>query len=203
MTGYVLIRADHPSNSKRGCVCLGFNKWLSLKVLTIIIFSGMHNVWGYDCEQTYNLIILYRSTSQTKDRFENSRDDCELNLESIVNKNPFLTTVLGGFNARSNVWYKNDIATFEGYKIDITTSRFSLSQIKNELKYLLNNTSSCIDLIFTSQLNLVMYSRVDSSLHQNYHYQIVFSKFSLKIHIPLYKRFVCHYQPAIVWCLPP
>ena len=74
--------------------------------------------------------MLYRSTSQTKDRFENSRNDYELNLESIVNKNPFLATVLGGFNARSNVWYKNDIATFEGYKIDITTSRFSLSQIK-------------------------------------------------------------------------
>ena len=49
----------------------------------------MHNIWGCDCQQTYNFIMLYRSTSQTKDRFENSRNDYELNLESIVNKTHF------------------------------------------------------------------------------------------------------------------
>ena len=62
---------------------------------------------------------------------------------------------------------------------------------------MLESSSSCVDLIFPSQSNLVMNSGVNSSLHPNCHHQIIHAKFKLKIfYPPPYKRVVWHYQDA-------
>ena len=45
---------------------------------------------------------------------------------------------LGDFNVTSKGWYKNNITTFEDSKIDLSTSRFTLSQMINEPKHVLN-----------------------------------------------------------------
>ena len=44
---------------------------------------------------------------------------------------------------------------------------------------MLDSSSSCIDLIFTSQANLALESDVQLSLNTNCHYQLVFAKFDL------------------------
>ena len=92
-------------------------------------------------------------------------------------------------------WYQNNVTTFEGCKIDTATSQFGLSQIIKEKTHILSNLTSCIDLIVTSQPNLVMHSGVHLSLHPNCHHQIVFAKFNLTVfYPPPYKRLVWHYQ---------
>ena len=54
---------------------------------------------------------------------------------------------------------------------------------------------SCIDPVFSYQPNLVMSSGIHSSLHQNCHHQITFTKFSLKVLYPLpYEREVWHFK---------
>ena len=78
--------------------------------------------------------------------------------------------VLGDFNAKLNSCYANDNTNIEGSKTDILTSSFGFNQIINEPTHILNNPSSYIDLIFTSQLNLVTDSGVHSSLHANCHH---------------------------------
>ena len=95
----------------------------------------------------------------------------------------FLTVVLGDFNAKLNQ-VKNDKTTYEGSKIDGIPSQFGLHQLINEPTHLARNTSSCIDLIFTSQPNLVMESGVHSSLLENCYHQITCAKFNLKIYDP-------------------
>ena len=140
-------------------------------------------------------LCLYRSPSRTQDIFETFADNFELTLDSIINKNSFLIVALGDFNAKTTNWYKNDINSYEGLKIDTITSQFGLQQLINEPTHLTANSSSCIDLIFTSQPNLVMESGVHSSLHPNCHHQIVFAKISLKIYYPPpYKRKTWHYD---------
>ena len=58
-------------------------------------------------------------------------------------------------------------------------------------------SSSCIDLIFNSQPNLLIESGVHPSLHPNCHHQIVFAKFNLDIvYPPPYEREIWHYQKA-------
>ena len=54
----------------------------------------------------------------------------------------------------------------------------------NEPTHILPVSSSCIDLIFVFQPNLVMESGVHSSLHQKCHHQITYAKLNLKIHYP-------------------
>ena len=83
---------------------------------------------------------------------------------------------LGDFNANSNSWYANDTTNIEESKIDILTDSFGFNQIIKEPTHILNNSSSCIDLILTSQPNLVIESGVHSSLHPNYHHQITYVK---------------------------
>ena len=77
-----------------------------------------------------------------------------------------MISVLGDFNAKSNNWCKNDITSHEGSMVDTVTSNCGLHQLIQEPAHILNLSSSCIDLIFTSQPNLVMESGVHSSLHQ-------------------------------------
>ena len=74
-----------------------------------------------------------------------------------------------------------------------------IQQIIKEPTHIIGDSSSCIDLIFTTQPNLVMESGVHPSLHSNCHHHITFAKFNLKIHYPPpYEREVWHYQKANV-----
>ena len=70
---------------------------------------------------------------------------------------------LGDFNAKSKSWHTNYFLTFI----------FGFHQIINNPTHILNNSSSCIDLIFTTQPNLAMESGARFSVHAdcitNYH----------------------------------
>ena len=82
----------------------------------------------------------------------------------------------------------------ELFVIEFVTSQYGLHQIINEPPHVLENSSSCIDLIFTSQSNLVVDSGLHPSLHPNCHHQIAYAKFNLKIHIPPpYEQGIWHY----------
>ena len=60
--------------------------------------------------------------------------------------------------------------------------------------------SSCIDLIFASQPNLVVDSGVQSSLHQNCHHQIMLARFNLKVVFPPpYEREAWHLKKTNIY----
>ena len=71
---------------------------------------------------------------------------------------------LGGFNVKSNNWYNKGISSNEGRKVEAVTSQNGLHQEINEAKHILNNSSSCINLIFNSQPNLLIESGVRPEL---------------------------------------
>ena len=103
-----------------------------------------------------------------------------MNLDHSFNSNPFLTTVIGDSNAKSNEWSEDDRSANEGSKIDFVTSKFRLSQIIKELTHILENPSSGFDLIFSTQTILILDSGVHHSLQQDCHHQIIFAKLNLK-----------------------
>ena len=194
LPGYNLVRADNPTNTKRGGVCICYHNSLPLKVIDIQLLNECTNfeirIGGKLC----SFLCLYRSHSQSRDIFETFADNFESTLDSIINKNQFLIIALGVFNAKTTNWYKNDINSYEGLKIDTITCQLGLQQIINEPIDLTSNSSSCIDLIFTSQPNLVMESW-NFSVHPNCHHQIVFAKINLKIYYPPpYERDIWHYE---------
>ena len=70
--------------------------------------------------------------------------------DKIHEDNPYMISVFRDFNAKSNNWYKNDIASHEFSMIDVVTSNYGLHQLIQEPTYILNFSSSFIDLTFTS-----------------------------------------------------
>ena len=195
--GYNLVHSDHPSNKKRGGVCIYYKSYLPLRIIDINYLSKCVRFELMVGDKLCNFIALYRSPIQSQDLFESFKENLELNLESAVQNNPFLVVLLGDFNAKSSNWCKNDTTTTEGKAIENITSQFDLHQMIDEPTHILESFSSCIDLIFTSQPNLTTESGVHLSLNLNSHHQIIFAKFSLEIHYPPpYFREVWHYQDA-------
>ena len=102
----------------------------------------------------------------------------------MTDNNPFLVIAIVGFNARSSSWCINEKSIYEGTEIDFLATGYDLKQVTNKRTHLLENSSSCIDLIFTSPPDLVMNTGVHTSLHVNCHHQIIYAKFNLKIQYP-------------------
>ena len=63
---------------------------------------------------------------------------------------------------------------------------FSVWTLSNDPKptQILENSSSCTDLIFPTRRNMVLESGVHHSLHQNCQHQIIFANFNLKVYYP-------------------
>ena len=116
--------------------------------------------------------------------FNSIPDNLQLTLDTLTNNNPFLIVTIGDFNEKTTNWYNNDTTSYEGLNTDAVTSQFGLQQLIYEPTHLTGNSSSCIDLIFSSHPNLAAESGVHSSLHSNCHHQIVFAKFNLNFFYP-------------------
>ena len=143
------------------------------------------------------VVSLYRSPSQTQDDFDSFLMSFEQLIGDIIAKNPLFVLITGDFNVRSTNWRKNDLSTSEGTHVDSLTTSYGLSQIISDPTHILPNSSSCIDLIFTNQPNLVTESGVHPSLHPKCHHQIAFAKLNLKVEYPpLYERLICDYKNA-------
>ena len=68
--------------------------------------------------------------------------------------------------------------------------------------HILENSSSCIDLIFTLQPNLSVESGTQPSLHPNCHHRIIYAKFNREVlYPPPYTREVWHYQDFNVYLI--
>ena len=103
----------------------------------------------------------------------------------------------GDLNAKSKNWSSHDKSGHEGNEIKNVTAQFGLQQMIKEPAHILNTSSSCIDLIFAYQPNLITDSSVHSSLHPNCHYQIFLTKFTLHIvYPPPYLQEIWHLREA-------
>ena len=105
--------------------------------------------------------------------------------------------LLGDFNAKSNSWSVNDTTREEGTILENLTALYGMKQLISDSTHILQHSSSCIDLIFVNQPNLVIDSGIHPSLHQNCHHQVIFCKLNLKIEYLLtYAREVWDYGKA-------
>ena len=102
---------------------------------------------------------------------------------------------MGYLNTKSKNWDLLDRTTYEGNTIETIASHLDMYQLIHDPSHILEKLSSWIDLIFTSQPNMVINSGVHSSPYAICHHQIVFAKFDLKIYYPPpYGREMWHYQ---------
>ena len=67
---------------------------------------------------------------------------------------------------------------------DSVASNYGLRQLIQEPTHIISSFSSCNDLIFTSQSDLVVESGAHSPLHLKCHHHVVFAKSNLSILFP-------------------
>ena len=193
INGYKLIRADHP----RGGVCIFYRESLAVQSIKINYLNEC-----LLCEVSLNnkksyIAVLYRSPSQNSLEFDNFILSFEKLLCEINSFKPDFSIILGDFNARSNSWWIGDIETSEGSRINALTTSYGFQQLISEPTHTLNNSSSCIDFVFTDQPNLVINSGTHPSLHPNCHHEITHCKIDLKItYPPPYERLVWDFKRA-------
>ena len=191
-----MIRADHPSNVKRNEVCIYYKNHLPLKLININFLHECLTIELNIKNKLCVLVALYRLPSQSHNEFSSFTTNLESTLQAITLRKPFLTMVLGDFNAKNKLWFDRDNTSYEGSILHDLVVQYGLTQIIHEPTHILKSSVSCIDLVFTSQENLVTNSGVHSSLHPNCH-QIVFSNFNLKIYYPPpYERLIWKYENA-------
>ena len=144
---------------------INYLTWESLRLKNTLSFKLVNTKHLQECitfeirigRKCCKSICLYRSPSQTNDEFESFLKIFELTLDKIHEGNPFLISVLGDFNGKSNIWCKNNITSNEGSMIDVVTSNYGLHQLIQILTQILNWTFSCMNLVFTSQPNLILH----------------------------------------------
>ena len=155
LNGYKLIRADNPTDFKRGGVCMHFKESLPIKVFNV---TNLHDCLV--CEHFLNgrrsdLENLYRSPSQSSheyDHFIKTFEQLIVHLNSFI---PHLLLIVGDFNARSSRWWSGNVDNIGCTQLESMTSFHGLNQIINEPTCILPSSSSCIDLIFTNQPNMI------------------------------------------------
>ena len=199
LNGYSLLRADHQSNAKRRGVYIYYKETLSLKVISTLY---LNESLLYEVTIGWKKCIIgtaYKSPSQNSDEFKPFLSNFEFLLQDISNRNPYLTLLLDGFNARNRNWGNHDIPTTEGIQLEINTTIYGHQQLVDEPTFIRKNSSSCTDLIFINQQNLIANRGTHPCLHENCQHQITFVKNRLRVEYPPpYKRHVWSYAEANV-----
>ena len=130
--GYNLVRFDHSSNTKRGGVSVYYKSHLPLKILNMKHLQECLNIEFSIGKKICRLISLFGSPKRIQEEFNTFLDNLESNLETVSLFNPFLTILIGDFNAKCANWYSKDNSTTEGSKLRLLTSQFGLNQIIDE-----------------------------------------------------------------------
>ena len=181
-----LIRVDDPSNQKRGGICIYHKDVLPINANDVSYLKKCLNFNLSVNRKQCIITLIYRSPSQSSEEFQTFLTNFKLLLDNIANQNPFANINIGDFNARSKNWRSSDKATYEGKKLESLTSKSGFKQVTSDLTHILESSSSFIDLIFTSQPNLVINSGAHSSLNPSRHHQIIHVMFILKYSIHLH-----------------
>ena len=87
--GYDLFRADHPSNTKWGGVCIYYRNSLPWKILNI---QYLHECINFEIRiggKLCRFVSLYCSPSQSQDDFESIANNFELNVDTATANNTF------------------------------------------------------------------------------------------------------------------
>ena len=106
------------------------------------------------------VFVIYRSPSQSSQEFAQLEMFFSQLLNDITSKKPLFLIILGDFNARSKCCWSLDKQIKEDESLFLISSTSGYTQLINSVTHIIGNSSSCIDLIFTQQPNLVTSSRV-------------------------------------------
>ena len=203
ISGYSLLKAYHPNNIKRGGVCICFKESLplirrdDLTNLKDCVITKI-NVNNEKCLFT----CLYRSLSQNHNGLEHLCTNFDLFLSNFNNLYPTCSIVLGDFNAKCSKWCASDKSNTTGIELDNITMTSGYNQMIDKPTHYINESSSCIDLIFSSNVNLTKNCGVEQSLYEKCRHNIIYGTLNFNILLPPpYYRELWDFKSANTECI--
>ena len=125
-----VYRSDHPSNSRKGGVCLYFREALPIKrrvdleLLQEVIVAEITIA-----RKKIFFITLYRSPSQNSEQFEEFVTNLQTTIDQIQRERPHSLIITGDFNCRSSQWWEADVESPEGAALDEIIEVNNLTQL--------------------------------------------------------------------------
>ena len=116
-------------------------------------------------------------------------------MSNINNESPLCSIITGDFNARCSRWWKNDVTNLAGQEIGSLTSSAGHKQIIDKPTYVINNSMSCIELIFCTNQNVISNYGADVSM---FHHNIIHGKIEIRVPPPVYVCEAWDYNKANV-----
>ena len=92
------------------------------------------------------LVALYRSPTQSHNKFSSFIIKLESTLQAITLRKPFLTMVLRDFNVKKKLWFDQENTSSEGSILNDLMAQYGLTQILHEEIHILESSVFCIDL---------------------------------------------------------
>ena len=203
INGYSLPRADHANDIKRESVCIYFKKSIPL-----IRINDLSNITDWlvtqinvNNEKRF-FTCLYRSPSQSYDELERFCANFDLPLSNINDLHPTCSIVLGNFNAKCSKLCASDKNNSAGIELDNISTISGYNQMIDKLIDYINESSSCILLIFSSNTNITKNCGVKQSLYKTCHHNIIYGTLNLNILLrPPYFRKIWDYKNAKYVCI--
>ena len=109
-------------------------------------------------------------------------------LSNINDLNSECSVITEYFSSRSPQWWALDKENNEGCEISFLTSSAGYSQLIDQPTHITKESSSCIDLIFTSNPSFISASRVELSLYEKCHHNLIYGK--INFNVPLLRPYI-------------
>ena len=107
--------------------------------------------------------------SQNHDEFEDFCTKFYLLMSNTKNEFPLCSIITCDFDAWCSRWWKNYITDSTKQEIDSLPSSAGYKQIIDKPTHVINNSMSCIDLIFCTNQNVISNYGVDVSMLKCHH----------------------------------
>ena len=150
LNDFNLLRVDDPDNVKKGGVCVYYKETLAAHFLQTKLDQCIVSEVTFKNKKKVHVISLYRSPSQNPDQIDNFLQLFEELLQDIFKLKSSFVLITGDFNCRNSNWHLGDPITPQGARVKALTSSYGLNQLIKTPANLLQNSATCIDLVFTN-----------------------------------------------------
>ena len=127
------------------------------------------------------LTYFYRSPSQDHNKLVNFCSELNVLLTNINNNQAACSVLISDFNAKCSKWWSSDRNNIAGFEIDDITTTAGYSHVINKPTHFINGTSSCIDLIFSSNVRFIRNYGIAQSIYEKCHYNIIYGTLDFNV----------------------
>ena len=195
------IRADCPgaNNHPKGGVCLYYREHVPLKHRKDLQLLDETIIVEIQLDRNKKLffILSYRSPSQDNAQTQNYLKKMEKIISNVKKENPAIIVLAGDLNARSPLLWSGELdENFAGKKLADLVTLECMEQIIDEPTHMPSDTTStCIDLIISSNPAAIIDHGVLPSFDPRCKHQVIYSQ--INFHVPpppKYKRTIWDYK---------